>query len=146
MRQIGARDEAKALGSTGPCGLVCCCNTYLSEFTSISIAMAKNQGLSPNPAKLTGMCGKLKCCLAYENEMYLSERKSLPPIGTKVKTQDGTGVITGLNILKHICTVRPDSTEDNEEFSCRCEDCHVLSKPKIPDKEEIDKEYEELEG
>lgn len=148
MRQIGARDEAKAIGALGPCGIVCCCETYLSEFTPISITMAKNQGLSPNPSKLTGMCGKLKCCLYYENETYLNERKELPPLGAKVKITEGTGVITNLDILKHICTVRIEREESREDIKCKCSDCHILSKPKRAekDKEEQDKEYENLEG
>lgn len=155
MRQIGARDEAKAIGALGPCGIVCCCETYLSEFTSISISMAKNQGLSPNPAKLTGMCGKLKCCLAYENETYLKERKELPPLGTKVDTPEGTGVITNLEILKHVCRVRLDKRNEDghtEEIKCKCGDCKILSKPKKitkenkDEKEEKEKEDEKLEG
>jgi cell fate regulator YaaT (PSP1 superfamily) len=147
MRQIGARDEAKALGSLGPCGLVCCCEAFLTEFSSISISMAKNQGLSPNPAKLTGMCGKLKCCLSYENCAYQEERKELPPIGAKVKTNDGNGTVTGLDILKHLCTVRLDDPEDRDGHRYKCSDCHLLSKPKLPEKEEKeDVEYEKLEG
>ncbi|MBI2091962.1 MAG: hypothetical protein HYT75_03070 [Deltaproteobacteria bacterium] len=147
MRQIGARDEAKALGSLGPCGLVCCCETFLTEFSSISISMAKNQGLSPNPAKLTGMCGKLKCCLSYENCTYQEERKEMPPIGAKVKTNDGTGTVTGLDILKHVCQVRLDETEEREERRYKCDCCHLLSKPKSHEKEEKeDAEYGKLEG
>lgn len=150
MRQIGARDEAKAIGALGPCGIVCCCETYLSEFSPISIAMAKNQGLSPNPAKLTGMCGKLKCCLAYENETYLGERKELPPVGAKVETAKGKGTITSLDILKHNCTVRIESGENYEELKCPCSECKILSKPKgqekEKEKEDQDKEYEKLEG
>ncbi len=150
MRQIGARDEAKALGSMGPCGIVCCCETHLQEFKPVSITMAKNQGLSPNPAKLTGMCGKLKCCLCYENEQYLAERKDLPPIGTKVKVNEGHGVIYGLDILKHICTVRIDKEDGYEDIKCKCSECHVLSKPRSAQKEEKEKEKDddlkELEG
>lgn len=147
MRQIGARDEAKAIGALGPCGLACCCEKFLTEFKSISIAMAKTQGLSPNPAKLTGMCGKLKCCLNYENEIYIEERKSLPPVGARVKTPDGPGVITNLDVLKHMCSVRLDNPEDNKEFKCECSKCEVLSKPsKAADKEEADREYEKFEG
>lgn len=150
MRQIGARDEAKAIGALGPCGIVCCCETYLSEFTPISITMAKNQGLSPNPAKLTGMCGKLKCCLYYENETYLNERKELPPLGAKVEIKEGKGVITNLDILKHNCTVRIDTGDGYEEFKCKCSDCKILSRPKkeekAREKEEQDKDYEKLEG
>lgn len=152
MRQIGARDEAKALGALGPCGLVCCCETYLSEFSSISISMAKNQGLSPNPAKLTGMCGKLKCCLSYENETYLNERKELPPVGTKVETSEGRGTVTSLDVLKHVCKVRLDKRDEDgntEEIKCPCSGCKILSKPKQvekEEKEEKEEEYDKLEG
>lgn len=157
MRQIGARDEAKAIGALGPCGLTCCCEAFLSEFKSISIAMAKNQGLSPNPAKLTGMCGKLKCCLSYENETYLEERKSLPPIGAKVEIKEGLGVITNIDVIRHVCNVRIDSQEGYEDFRCKCEDCKLLSRPRgrekekedkeeKEEKEEADKDYEKLEG
>lgn len=151
MRQIGARDEAKAIGALGPCGLNCCCETFLSEFRSISIAMAKNQGLSPNPAKLTGMCGKLKCCLSYENETYLEERKSLPPIGARVEIKEGRGVITNIDVIKHVCNVRIDSEDGYEDFRCKCGDCKLLSRPRGREKEkeekdEADKEYEKLEG
>ncbi|PIR17220.1 MAG: stage 0 sporulation protein [Deltaproteobacteria bacterium CG11_big_fil_rev_8_21_14_0_20_49_13] len=140
MRQIGARDEAKAIGSMGPCGIVCCCETYLQEFKPISITMAKNQGLSPNPAKLTGMCGKLKCCLNYENETYLNERKDLPPIGAKVKIKEGDGIITNLDILKHLCSVRVDNEDGYEEVRCKCSDCQVLSKPRGSQKKTKEKE------
>lgn len=149
MRQIGARDEAKAIGALGPCGLLCCCERFLKEFKSISISMAKNQGLSPNPAKLTGMCGKLKCCLFYENEIYLSERKELPPIGVKVQINEGTGVITNLDVLKHLCTVRVEDQDGYEDIRTKCSECKMLSKPRTPekrDKEEPDKEYEKIEG
>lgn len=147
MRQIGARDEAKAIGALGPCGLACCCEKFLTEFKPISIAMAKTQGLSPNPAKLTGMCGKLKCCLNYENEIYIDERKLLPPVGARVKTPEGTGVITNLDVLKHVCSVRLDDPENDKELRCECSKCELLSKPtKAVEKEETDKEYEKFEG
>jgi cell fate regulator YaaT (PSP1 superfamily) len=151
MRQIGARDEARAIGALGPCGLNCCCETFLSEFKSISIAMAKNQGLSPNPAKLTGMCGKLKCCLSYENEAYLEERKGLPPMGAKVQIREGTGNITNIDVLKHSCTVRVETGDGYEDVRCKCEECKLLSRPRTREKEraekdEADKEYEKLEG
>ena len=149
MRQIGARDEAKATGALGPCGLLCCCERFLKDFKSISISMAKNQGLSPNPAKLTGMCGKLKCCLFYENELYLSERKDLPPVGAKVEIKEGTGIITNLDVLKRLCTIRIEDEDGYEDVRTKCSECKMLSKPKVHEKrekEEIDKEYEKLEG
>jgi cell fate regulator YaaT (PSP1 superfamily) len=106
MRQIGARDEAKIHGCMGPCGQTTCCSTHLRQFQSISISMAKHQGLAPNPAKLTGMCGKLKCCLAYEQAAYDECRRGMLKVGAPVETAKGTGKIVGANILKRECTVR----------------------------------------
>lgn len=106
MRQIGARDESKYLGCLGPCGLMTCCSLHLRQFQSISISMAKHQGLTPNPAKLTGMCGKLKCCLAYEQAVYDECRHGLPKAGIAVETPRGAGKIIGHNVLKRECVVR----------------------------------------
>lgn len=108
MHQIGARDEVKYRGGLGSCGFLTCCSQHLRQFQSISIQMAKNQGLTPNPAKLTGVCGKLKCCLAYENALYAEIRQRLPRIGMLVKISQGNGKIVGLDILSEQCTVRLD--------------------------------------
>jgi len=112
MRQIGARDEVKYKGSIGPCGLVTCCFQHMRQFQSISIQMAKNQGLTPNPAKLTGMCGKLKCCLAYENALYAELRQRMPRVGMLVQTPHGNGKITNINVLREQCMVRLDDGAD----------------------------------
>lgn len=117
MRQIGARDASKSIGAMGSCGLVCCCESHLKEFHSISIQMAKNQGLSPNPAKLTGMCGKLKCCLSYENSMYSKEKKHLPLIGSIVDTPKGKGVISNLDIPRNLIFVRLEETGKDARFA-----------------------------
>lgn len=106
MRQVGARDEVKCMGGTGTCGLVTCCSLHLRQFQSISIQMAKTQGLTPNPAKLTGVCGKLKCCLAYENPSYAEIRQRLPRVGMMVSTPKGDGKIVDLDILNEQCVVR----------------------------------------
>ena len=109
MRQIGARDETKYKGCLGACGqTTTCCSTFLRNFQSISIGMAKNQGLAPNPTKLTGMCGKLKCCLAYENQQYQEARKTLFKIGSIVDTPEGSGKIYNLDILRQQYVVRLD--------------------------------------
>ena len=105
MRQIGARDATKSIGGLGSCGLTCCCETHLREFKAIAIQMAKNQGLSPNPAKLTGMCGKLKCCLLYENDMYSECKKGLPGVGAEVKTPKGDGIVNNLDIPRRLVYV-----------------------------------------
>lgn len=124
MRQIGARDDAKNVGALGPCGLETCCSKHLRQFESISISMAKHQGLAPNPAKLTGMCGKLKCCLSYEHEVYNEYRKDLPKIGLSVSTPHGSGKISGHNILKRECTVK---FFGGGECRCPCEQCKPLT-------------------
>lgn len=106
MRQVGARDEVKCMGGLGVCGLITCCSLHLRNFQSISIQMAKTQGLTPNPAKLTGVCGKLKCCLAYENPIYAEIRKHLPKAGTMVMTPRGEGKVIDFDILQEQCVVR----------------------------------------
>ena len=108
LRQIGARDGAKYAGCMGPCGRQTCCTDYMRSFRSISMGMAKNQGLSPNPLKLTGMCGKLQCCLSYEDELYVTMRKELPKVGERVKTPHGNGVINDVLIAADACFVKFD--------------------------------------
>lgn len=124
MRQIGARDEAKVTGCMGPCGQTTCCSTHLRQFQSISISMAKHQGLAPNPAKLTGMCGKLKCCLAYEQAAYDECRKGLFKTGSPVETSSGSGKIVGHNVLKRECIVR---LYGGGETRVPCEQCKKLT-------------------
>jgi cell fate regulator YaaT (PSP1 superfamily) len=98
MRQIGPRDVAKALGGMGACGLEKrCCSKFLTEFSPISIKMAKEQGISLTPAEITGMCGRLRCCLVYEYEAYLEARKELPKKGKRVNTPQGEGKVFNVN-------------------------------------------------
>jgi cell fate regulator YaaT (PSP1 superfamily) len=98
MRQIGPRDVAKALGGMGACGLEKrCCSKFLTEFSPISIKMAKEQGISLTPAEITGMCGRLRCCLVYEYENYLTARKELPKRGKRVITPQGEGKVHNVN-------------------------------------------------
>lgn len=99
LRQIGVRDEAKMLGGLGPCGQPCCCNRFLGNFQPVSIKMAKEQGLSLNPTKISGLCGRLMCCLKYEQSTYELAHKKMPPVGAEVKTPDGEGKITEVNVL-----------------------------------------------
>ena len=100
LRQIGVRDEAKMLGGLGPCGRSMCCSTFLGDFTSVSIKMAKEQNLSLNPTKISGICGRLMCCLNYEQSTYEEIRKRLPKVGSKVKTQSGVGEVISNNTVK----------------------------------------------
>ena len=141
MRQIGSRDATSFIGCMGTCGRTTCCSSYLRNFQSISIAMAKNQGLSPNPVKLTGMCGKLKCCLAYENKAYGELRKGLPKVGNWVETPKGTGKIVNIDILKRQCAVR---FEEGGEARFGCEECAKIDKQQY-DKAKAEKAAEKGE-
>ena len=106
LRQIGVRDEAKMLGGLGPCGRPLCCGTFLGDFQPVSIKMAKEQNLSLNPTKISGVCGRLMCCLKYEQDHYEATRKRMPKIGKEVETPDGFGSVVDLNILRETVTVR----------------------------------------
>lgn len=99
LRQIGVRDKSKELGGVGPCGRRLCCNSFLGEFDSVSINMAKNQSLSLNPTKINGVCGRLLCCLKYENENYSKAKTNLLNVGDEIKTKNGMGKIISVNVL-----------------------------------------------
>ena len=103
LRQIGARDKAKMIGGIGICGLKLCCTTFLNEFDGISITMAKNQMLALNIPKLSGQCGKLMCCLKYENDTYTEIQKDLPRVGSKAKYNGQVYKITSINIITKVC-------------------------------------------
>ena len=100
LRQIGIRDEIKLMGGIAPCGRECCCATCMPDFNKVSIKMAKNQGLSLNPSKISGLCGRLMCCLAYENEYYAEACKNVPKLGSEVETPEGKGNVINVNMLK----------------------------------------------
>ena len=124
LRQIGVRDEAKMLGGLGPCGRELCCSSFLGEFAPVSIKMAKEQNLSLNPTKISGICSRLMCCLNYEREVYESHLKRLPKIGKMVKTPKGEGKVVGINPLNCVLKVRirkPDSDIDEVEEFRECE-------------------------
>ncbi|MFD1954680.1 stage 0 sporulation family protein [Paenibacillus thailandensis] len=97
LRQIGVRDEAKMLGGIGPCGRVLCCSSWLGDFEPVSIKMAKDQSLSLNPTKISGLCGRLMCCLKFEHDNYESVREEMPAVGKIVITSLGEGKVTGIN-------------------------------------------------
>src|SRR5690625_4767572 len=105
LRQIGVRDEAKALGGIGPCGRTLCCSTFLGDFEPVSIKMAKDQNLSLNPAKISGLCGRLMCCLKYENDDYEQAKRELPDIGERIQTPHGKGKVIGLNMLERLIQI-----------------------------------------
>ena len=100
LRQVGIRDKAKEIGGIGPCGRKLCCNNFLTEFDSVSINMAKNQNLSLNPTKINGVCGRLLCCLKYENDNYTEYKKGLPDVGHRVKTEKGEGKVISVDVFK----------------------------------------------
>lgn len=119
LRQIGIRDEAKMRGGIAPCGKPCCCSYHLPDFKRVSIKMAKTQGLSLNPGKISGLCGRLMCCLEYENAHYAEAVKKMPKIGSEVVTPDGKGIVVGNNLLKLICRVKfvkPDNSYEFKEY------------------------------
>jgi cell fate regulator YaaT (PSP1 superfamily) len=125
MRQIGPRDVAKFLGGMGACGLETrCCSKFLTEFSPISIKMAKEQGISLTPTEITGMCGRLRCCLIYEYEQYVAARKELPKRGKRVITPDGEGKVLDIYPLRNVVLVeldlkiqdRPERTDRPERF------------------------------
>lgn len=118
LRQIGVRDEAKMLGGLGPCGRPMCCSSFLGDFASVSIKMAKEQNLSLNPTKISGICGRLMCCLNYEQSTYEDIRKRMPKVGSIVKTSEGTGEVFSNNIVKESIKVKLKKGEEEvlEEF------------------------------
>ena len=108
LRQVGTRDETKYLGGIAPCGRVCCCAGNMPEFKKVSVKMAKNQGLSLNPTKISGLCGRLMCCLSYENDYYAEAVKKMPKVGAEVGCPDGKAFVVSLNMLKMEVKVKMD--------------------------------------
>jgi cell fate regulator YaaT (PSP1 superfamily) len=123
MKQIGARDETKVTGGVGPCGRELCCSSWLQEFQPVSVKMAKEQGLSLNPSKLAGMCGRLKCCLRYEYDSYVDLKRALPAVGARVESVKGDGVVVRQNILRQTVVVR--RAEDGVEVETTRDDLVV---------------------
>ena len=139
LRQIGTRDEAKLLGGLAPCGRVCCCKSFLPDFKKVTIKMAKNQGLSLNPAKISGLCGRLMCCLEYENEPYAEAYKKMPKIGSEVTTPDGKATVISNNMLKMLVktkTVMKDGSLIYNEYK--------LSDIKFKNNKEVKEEDDEI--
>lgn len=111
MRQIGVRDKSKEIGGIGLCGRELCCKNHLKDFDSVSICMAKNQNIALNPTKINGCCGRLLCCLKYEDDQYLEYRKTLPEINQKVSTKDGEGKVISIDIYKQTYKVLLNNNE-----------------------------------
>lgn len=108
LRQVGTRDEAKYLGGIAPCGRICCCAGNMPEFKKVSVKMAKTQGLSLNPGKISGLCGRLMCCLSYENDYYAEVSQKMPKIGGEVGTPEGKAIVASVNMLKMLVKVKID--------------------------------------
>ena len=111
LRQVGIRDEAKMLGGLAPCGRPLCCGKFLDDFQSVSIKMAKDQGVSLNPTKLSGACGRLMCCLKYEQDFYHEAISNMPSVGSKVQTPDGQGEVVSCNVISGCIKVLLDGEE-----------------------------------
>lgn len=152
MRQIGPRDVAKLLGGMGACGLETrCCSKFLTEFSPISIKMAKEQGISLTPTEITGMCGRLRCCLIYEYEQYVAARKELPKRGKRVITPDGEGKVLDAFPLRNVVLVELDpKVLEKQERSERSEKAERFERPERPVVKEFSRDqlepWDELEA
>ena len=149
LRQIGVRDEVKRIGGNGVCGRELCCCSFLRDFEAVSIKMAKEQNLSLNPAKISGNCGRLMCCLKYESNVYEEKLKKLPNIGAIVKTEDGEGEVENIETLKETIRVKIKDGDNYVFKKYNVNDVKIIkdAAKEIIDEEEIEhkKELEELE-
>ncbi len=143
LRQIGVRDEAKMLGGLGICGRPFCCKTFLGEFQPVSIKMAKEQSLSLNPTKISGTCGRLMCCLKYEQNCYEELLAITPKVGALVETAEGRGIVEDANLLTGVLKVKLDKNPDAAATAFKREDVKLLKDGKIRIKKE---EFQALKG
>jgi len=141
LRQIGVRDEVRRIGGNGVCGRELCCCSFLNNFDAVSIKMAKEQNLSLNPSKISGNCGRLMCCLRYEQEAYEEKLARMPKIGAIVKTEDGEGTVDSIETLKEKIRVKFEDKEDGYYFKkYKASDVKIL---KNIEKEEMNEEEKE---
>ncbi|MFR5683920.1 MAG: stage 0 sporulation family protein [Clostridia bacterium] len=149
LRQIGVRDEVRRIGGNGVCGRELCCCSFLSNFETVSIKMAKEQNISLNPSKISGNCGRLMCCLKYEQDVYEEKLNRLPKVGAIVKTADGEGVVDALETLKEKVRVKMKDGDDYLYKNYDAKDVKILKnveQDKVDEEEkEHQKELEELE-
>jgi cell fate regulator YaaT (PSP1 superfamily) len=117
LRQIGPRDAAKMIGGIGPCGLILCCSSFIGEFDTVSIKMAKNQNISLNPQKISGVCGKLLCCIKYEDDTYTELKALLPDVNERISTPKGMAQVIDINILGQKVKVKHIDDEGVEWFN-----------------------------
>ena len=129
LRQIGVRDEARMLGGIGICGQPYCCKRFLDDFEPVSIKMAKEQGLSLNPTKISGSCGRLMCCLKYEQNAYDYLIKTTPAVGSTVKTPEGVGTVVDVNLITGNLFIKPKE-EDGIPYKINRKDVKLMSKGK----------------
>ena len=144
LRQVGIRDETRILGGIAPCGRPCCCACGMTDFKKVTIKMAKNQGLSLNPGKISGLCGRLMCCLEYENEYYSEACKKVPKIGGEVTTPDGKGTVISVNMLKMEAKVKFETKEGGLVFKDYAVSALQFKRNGKPEKESKDEQDEEL--
>ncbi len=128
LKQIGQRDEVKIKGGIGPCGEICCCKRFLNDFEHVTVKMAKNQGLSLSPTKISGLCGRLMCCLGYENPVYEEILKKMPKINSLVETPEGEGTAVYNDILRQMVTVKVVKGEDSSLTIYPLQDIKILQK------------------
>lgn len=146
LRQIGVRDEAKMMGGLGICGRPFCCTSFLGEFQPVSIKMAKEQGLSLNPVKISGTCGRLMCCLKYEQAAYSDLLRTTLKNGAVVNTPEGRGVVVDVNLLTGMLKVRMDRAPEAAPMSFHAKQVKVIKDSQIKvAKEEVEK-LKDLEG
>lgn len=139
LRQIGVRDEAKMLGGLGVCGRRLCCSSFLGEFQPVSIKMAKEQSLSLNPTKISGTCGRLMCCLKYEQDCYEELLAITPKIGAYVETADGRGFVEDVNLLTGILKIKLDNKKDGPAITVNRADAKIIRDAQIKlNKDELD--------
>jgi len=141
LRQIGVRDEVKRIGGNGVCGRELCCCSFLGNFETVSIKMAKEQNMSLNPSKISGNCGRLMCCLKYEQEVYEEKLKRIPKIGAIVKTEDGEGTVEGVETLKE--KIRVKLKDDNGEYFYKKYDSKDVKIIKNVEEDVVDPEEKE---
>ena len=150
LRQIGVRDQVKKIGGNGVCGRELCCCSFLENFETVSIKMAKEQNVSLNPAKISGNCGRLMCCLKYEQDVYEDKLKRLPKIGAIVKTVDGEGVVDSIQTLKEIIRVKFKDGDESFYKKYPATDIKIIKNVESeetidPEEKEHIKELKELE-
>lgn len=149
LRQIGVRDEVKRIGGNGVCGRELCCCSFLDNFETVSIKMAKEQNIALNPSKISGNCGRLMCCLKYEQEAYSEKLSRLPKVGAIVKTPSGEGTVEGVEILKELVKVKIKDGDDYNHKKFDAKDIIIIkdAKKNVIDEEEREnyKELQELE-